>query len=228
MPRATPGHRERTEGVRGGREASIGESNETGRVEAFSDGVFAIAITLLILEVHVPKGLQGRSLTDAVLAEWPSYAAFLTSFFTIGIMWINHHRLFTMIGRVDTWLLVLNMLLLLGVTIVPFPTAFVADYLGHPGERLAVVLYAANGLNIALWFWGLWMYTASPRRRPRLLKIPPESAEVKAINSQYRFGPLFYVVAVGLAFIHAGLSIAYCGALALFFALPPRRVGGTG
>lgn len=197
--------------------------NETSRVEAFSDGVFAIAITLLILEVHVPRDLDGGSLTNALLAEWPSYAAFLISFFTIGIMWINHHRLFTLIARVDSWLLVLNMLLLLGVTIVPFPTAFVADYLGHPGERLAGVLYAANGLNIALSFWGLWMYTASPRRRPRLLKIPPESAEVKAIKAQYRFGPLFYVAAVGIAFLNAGLAMAYCGALALFFALPPRR-----
>jgi len=209
--------------------AGISDSqvNETGRVEAFSDGVFAIAITLLILEVHVPKGLEGRGLTDALLTEWPSYAAFLISFFTIGIMWINHHRLFTLIGRVDTWLLVLNMLLLLGVTIVPFPTAFVADYLGHPGERLAAILYAANGLNIALSFWGLWVYTASSRRRPRLLKIPPESAEVKAINAQYRFGPLFYVAAVGIAFLNAGLCMAYCGALALFFALPPRRPRGA-
>jgi uncharacterized membrane protein len=192
-------------------------------VEAFSDGVFAIAITLLILEVHVPKGLGSRGLTEALLAEWPSYSAFLISFLTIGIMWINHHRLFTLIERVDNWLLVLNMLVLLGVTIVPFPTAFVADYLGHPGQNLAAVLYAANGLNIALWFWALWMYTASPRRRPRLLKIPPESPEVKAINEQYRFGPLFYVAAVGLAFLSAGVSMAYCGLLALFFALPPRR-----
>ena len=192
-------------------------------MEAFSDGVFAIAITLLILEVHVPKGLEGRGLTDALLAEWPSYAAFLTSFLTIGIMWINHHRLFTMIGRVDSWLLALNLLLLLGVTIVPFPTAFVADYLGRPGERLAAVLYAANGLNIALAFWGLWRYTASSARRPRLLKIPAESSEVKGINTQYRFGPLFYVAAVGLAFLSAGLCMVYCGLLALFFALPPKN-----
>jgi uncharacterized membrane protein len=191
-------------------------------VEAFSDGVFAIAITLLILEVHVPKGLENRGLTDALLAEWPSYAAFLTSFLTIGIMWINHHRLFTLIRRVDNWLLVLNMLLLLGVTIVPFPTAFVADYLGHPGERLAAILYTANGLNIAFAFWGLWRYTASPRRRPRLLRMPPESDEVKAVNAQYRFGPLFYVAAVGLAFLNATLSMVFCGLLALFFALPPR------
>jgi hypothetical protein len=70
------------------------------------------------------------------------------------------------------------------------------------------------------------MYTASPRRRPLLLKAPPESAEVKAINAQYRFGPLFYVAAVGLAFLSAGLCMAYCGLLALFFALPPRTVGG--
>lgn len=143
-------------------------------------------------------------------------------------MWINHHRLFTLIRRVDSWLLVLNMLLLLGVTIVPFPTAFVADYLGHPGERLAAVLYCANGLNIALAFWGLWRYSSSPSRRPRLLRMPPESAEVRAIDAQYRFGPLFYVAAIGLALLNATLSMVYCGALALFFALPPRTAGSRG
>jgi uncharacterized membrane protein len=197
-------------------------SNETGRVEAFSDGVFAIAITLLILEIHVPKGLGGRGLADAVLGEWPSYAAFLTSFLTIGIMWINHHRLFTLIERANTGLLVLNLYLLMGVTIVPFPTAMVAEYLGEPGERLAAVLYAANGLNISLGFWGLWMYCASAARKPRLLNVPADSAEVKALKSRYRFGPLFYVVAVGLAFLNATVAMVYCGALALFFALPPR------
>ena len=79
-----------------------GHEKESGRVEAFSDGVFAIAITLLILEVKVPRGFSGKDLVPALLEQWPSYAAFLTSFATIGIMWLNHHRLFTLIRRVDT------------------------------------------------------------------------------------------------------------------------------
>jgi uncharacterized membrane protein len=199
-----------------------GHDKESGRVEAFSDGVFAIAITLLILEVKVPRGFSGRDLVPALFEQWPSYAAFLTSFATIGIMWLNHHRLFTLIRRVDTPLLMLNLLLLLGVTIVPFPTAFVAEYLGHPGETVAALVYAGNGVNIALAFWGLWLYSSSPKRASRLLKISTDSPEVRAIKAQYRFGPLFYVAAFGLAFLSATASMVFCAALALFFALPPR------
>jgi uncharacterized membrane protein len=199
-----------------------GGEKETGRVEAFSDGVFAIAITLLVLELKVPRGGDGETLAAALLSEWPSYVAFLTSFATIGIMWINHHRLFTLIRRVDHIMLVLNLLLLLGVTIVPFPTSLVAEHLGHAGGRLAALIYAGNGLIIALGFWGLWRYTSSPRRTPRLLRFLPDSPEARAINAQYRFGPLFYLAAFGLAFLSPWASIAFCAALAMFFALPPR------
>jgi uncharacterized membrane protein len=204
-------------------EAEHAGEKETGRVEAFSDGVFAIAITLLVLELKVPRGGEGETIGATLLSEWPAYVAFLTSFATIGIMWINHHRLFTLIRRVDHVMLVLNLLLLLGVTIVPFPTSLVAEHLGHAGGKIAALIYAGNGLNIALCFWGLWMYTASPKRIPRLLRLLPSSPEVQAINAQYRFGPLFYVAAVGLAFLSPWASIAFCAALAMFFAMPPRR-----
>src|SRR5437867_4098529 len=93
----------------------VRDEKETARVEAFSDGVFAIAITLLILEIKVPPE-AGTDLGRALLAEWPSFIAFVTSFATIGIMWLNHHRLFGLIGQVNHALLVLNGLLLLGVT----------------------------------------------------------------------------------------------------------------
>src|SRR5438105_7058119 len=96
---------------------------ETARVEAYSDGVCAIAITLLILEIKVPSPASG-DLTRQLLAQWPSYISFVMSFTFIGIMWINHHRLFTHIRRCDDLLLVLNPLLLLGVTSVPFPRLF--------------------------------------------------------------------------------------------------------
>src|SRR5438876_9124079 len=120
------------------------EEKETGRIEAFSDGVFAIALTLLILDIHVPHDLPaGTWLLDALWQQWPTYIAFIMGFSTIGIMWINHHRLFNLIKRSDHWLLVFNTMLLFGITIVPFPTSLVAQYFGHPGEQTAALVYSA-------------------------------------------------------------------------------------
>jgi TMEM175 potassium channel family protein len=104
---------------------------ETNRIEAFSDGMFAIAITLLILEIKVPASGAG-GLAKALGQQWPSYLAFLLSFFYIGVMWMNHHRMFTHIRRSNDTLLVLNLLLLLGVTTVPFPTAVLAPTWARP------------------------------------------------------------------------------------------------
>ena len=107
-------------------------STDTARIEAFSDGVFAIAITLLVLDLKVPRELhEGQTLTSALAHQWPAYVAFVTSFLTILVMWINHHRMFTLIGRADDRLLIFNGLLLLGITVVPFPTSLVAEYLGQ-------------------------------------------------------------------------------------------------
>jgi len=195
-------------------------------VEAFSDGVFAIAITLLILELKVPPLAGDATLGPRLARQWPSYVAFLTSFATIGIMWMNHHRLFTLIRRVDHGLLVTNGLVLLGATIVPFPTALVAAYLGHPGQNLAATVYSATFLFIALAYNILFRYASSERRRPRLLRGDPTEPDVVAIRAQYRFGPVFYAVAVVLSLKSAVSAIAVNLALALFFALPPR--GGAG
>jgi uncharacterized membrane protein len=100
-------------------------------------------------------------------------------------------------------LLMLNMLLLLGVTIVPFPTAFIAEYLGHDGEQLAALVHAGNGTFIAASFWGLWRDAASPARRPPLLRTAPESPDVRAINAKYWVGPVFFLAAVALVFLSA-------------------------
>jgi len=103
-------------------------ARETGRVEAFSDGVFAIAVTLLVLDLKVPKpgDLGGESLLSALARQWPAFLAYLTSFATILVMWVNHHKMFNHIRRTDDRFLFLNGLLLLFVTFVPFPTALVA------------------------------------------------------------------------------------------------------
>ena len=195
---------------------------ETQRIEAFSDGVFAIAITLLVLELKVPGVDEDAALGAMLVAQWPHYIALLTSFATIGIMWLNHHRLFRLIRRVDHTLLVLNALLLLGVTVVPFPTALIATHLGHPGGRVAAAVYSGTFVFVAIAFNALWRYASSPRRKPSLLGPPHDSPEVRAVHRQYAFGPLIYLAAflLGLGSPIAGVALDL--GLALFFAFPPR------
>lgn len=192
------------------------ETAETGRVEAFSDGVFAIAITLLGLELKVPA--PTASLGASLLAGWPSYVAFFTSFVTITIIWINHHRLFTHIVRVDHALLLLNSLLLMTVTLVPFGTQVLSDHLAHSDqERTAAMFY--SGIFVALTgaFNLLWRYAA---RRHRLLDRAADERTIRRINLQYGFGPALYVGSFALALLSPWLSVAADLLLVGFFALP--------
>src|SRR6476646_5690147 len=131
-------------------------SSETSRIEAFSDGVFAIAITLLILNVQVPAASTGH-LGAALTRQWPTYTAYLISFAFIGIMWVNHHRLFNHIRRSDNSLLFFNLLLLLGVTVVPFPTALLANRYFIPADRtVAAAVFNGTYFVIAIFFNVLW------------------------------------------------------------------------
>lgn len=192
---------------------------ETSRIEAFSDGVFGIAMTLLIIEVKVSSA-GNTELSLQLIRQWPSYVSFLISFAFIGIMWINHHRLFTHIARSDDGLLILNLLLLLGVIAVPFPTAVLATHLGQADQRAAVILYNATYVFIAVFFNLLWRYASSAKRH--LLAKDVDSASVRRISRQYAFGPMFYLICFGLSWVSAGASLALNFALACFFALPPH------
>jgi uncharacterized membrane protein len=191
---------------------------ETTRIEAFSDGMFAIAITLLILEIKVPSPDQGQ-LAKALLRQWPSYLAFFLSFAFIGIMWMNHHRMFTHIRRSDDTLLVLNLLLLLGVTSVPFPTAVLAAHLGTAGQRTAALLYNGVFVVIAIFFNVLWRYAVSRHLLDKSLE-----ASAAMISRQYAFGPFIYLVCFVLAWVDVRISLALNVALAMFFALPPSMM----
>jgi uncharacterized membrane protein len=193
-------------------------TGETSRIEAFSDGVFAIAITLLVLDLKVPRELDpGRTLASALGSMWPSYLAFVTSFATILIMWINHHRMFTLIGRADDRLLFYNGLLLLGVTVVPFPTALVAAYLRHEGQLTAAVVYNGTFVFIAICYKLLWRTAAV---NDRLLHAHASRPAVQRIFDAYRYGPLWYVIAFVLAFVSVTASLLVNLALAVFFARP--------
>jgi uncharacterized membrane protein len=192
-----------------------GTQNETARIEAFSDGVFAIAITLLILEIRVPPQTPDGTLRDALRGLWPSYVAFLASFMTIGVMWLNHHRLFSMINKKDDGLIVINLLLLLGM----------AEHLlgPHLDQQVAAIIYAGSFFAIAIVFNVMWRYAI---RR----KIVSEEVNAAGITRQYALGPIMYAVLVAIAFFSAEWCLAMSIVYALYFALPPslwRRGAAT-
>src|SRR6266566_5439802 len=198
------------------------DDKETGRLEAFSDGVFAVAITLLVLNIQppslsTPDLLEDGPLIDFLRKQWPMLLAFVTSFATIGIMWINHHRLFSHIKRSDNTLLLLNLLLLLVIVFIPFPTALVAQqYAVHPEMHVAALVYSGTNVILAICFNLLWRYGSYHNR---LLGKNADQRAVAAISQQYLFGPLLYLIAFGLAWINTPASIILNLFLALFFAL---------
>ncbi|MBV9689033.1 MAG: DUF1211 domain-containing protein [Ktedonobacteraceae bacterium] len=201
----------------------MNDVKETGRIEAFSDGVFAVAITLLVLAfLPPPPYLTDNALLQILLSRWPELLAFVTSFATIGIMWINHHRLFTVITRLDNALLGLNLLLLLLIVFVPFPTALVAQYVVYPTQHVAAILFSGVYLLLATVFNLLWHYAAYENR---LLSRKVNIETVRSITRQYRFGPLLYLITFTLAWIYTPASLVLNLLLAIFFALPcyPRR-----
>ena len=194
---------------------------ETGRIEAFSDGVFAVAITLLVLDLHVPALKDAPlGLLKALEGQWPALAAYMVSFLTILVMWLNHHRLFEQIRRKDHLLMIYNGLLLMLVTLIPFPTALVAAYIRTPDAKIAAVLYCGLNLLMALAFNLLWNHAA---RDGRLLAADHDMHRVHHITQQYRFGPILYAAAFALAFISVNACVGLIGLLAVFFALPEHE-----
>jgi uncharacterized membrane protein len=201
--------------------ASEKEEKETGRTEAFSDGVFAIAITLLVLELkvpHLPDGGTVSSLARALADQWPSYTSFVISFFTILIMWANHHAMFNMVRRIDVPFLYANGFLLLLVTFVPYPTSVLASYLETPAAPAAGAFYAGTYVLVGVAFNLLWA-TA----RSRHLLHPRVSEEtVRAWTRRNRLGPPLYLVATAASFIHVFLALGICAALAIFWLVSGR------
>ena len=194
---------------------------EKRRLEAFSDGVFAIAVTLLVLEIKVPvlADLPSGSLGLALLRQWPSYLAYLLSFSVILIMWVNHHVLVDLVREVDHAFFYLNGLLLMTITLLPFPTALLAQYAEDPRNgHLAASVYCGLCVFIALFFNAVWWYAAS---RGRLLH-EDVSAGGTGVTRRYMFGPLFYLVAVAVSFVSVPGALIICAALAVFFAWPYR------
>ncbi|MBV9132113.1 MAG: DUF1211 domain-containing protein [Chloroflexi bacterium] len=192
---------------------------ETGRVEAFSDGVFAIATTLLVLDLRVPTT---SPLLAGLLQEWPVFVAYIISFSFILIMWVNHHWMFQHIVRVDSTFMLLNGLLLLGITVVPFPTNLVATYVLTPDQTTATAIYSGWFFIIAIFFNLLWLYASG---RGRLLSEHDANAGLaEVITRRYRWGPPCYFLAFVLAFVWVPASLGLNVLLALYYVIPRERM----
>ena len=193
--------------------------SETGRLEAFSDGVFAVAITLLALNLGVPsiEKTHGHGVAQALLEQWPQYLAYVLSFVTILIMWVNHHTIFKLVKRTDHLFLLMNGFLLLIVTAIPFATNLLAEYIQEPDKKVAQLIYSGLSLLMAIAYNLMWRYAS---QGDRLLDAGADRRLVESVTKAYRFGPLVYAVAFLLAFVSAEVSLAMCILLAIFFALP--------
>jgi len=194
----------------------------TSRLEAFSDGVFAIAATLLVLDLHVQS--RPGQLASALAHEWPHYATFAVSFLTIGIIWVNHHGQFHRIATVDRPLQFLNLLLLMFVVLIPFPTELLASYL-HSGsdQHVAAAVYSGTLLAMGLCFAASWRYVSS---RGHLLTRAISKSELRALVLRNAIGQSVYAVALGLAFVSAPACLALCALAALYYTLPGRLPEG--
>lgn len=192
----------------------------TERIEVFSDGVIAIAITILTLEIKVPDhiAVERHGLLHLLIDLWPSYLSIITSFIAILVIWEKHHWMFTLIERTDRKFLYWNGLLLFFISFLPFPTALLAEYLLHPEAKVAASIYTGTVLAISLAFKGLWMHVTKDNNLLNLKATLVATAETKHLTRQNRYGPPLYFLAFLISFLSEGLSISLCLFLTLFFA----------
>jgi uncharacterized membrane protein len=193
--------------------AAVGKA----RLEAFSDGVFAIAITLLVLTIRTPDDF--RHLGEALRHQWPAYAAFLVSFAVIGIMWLNHHTVLSHFERVDRNLVYLNFVLLATIVFVPYPTGIFGEALQRgEGEHVAAVFYSlVMTLNAIAWA-ALWLY-GSTRRRLLASAFPEDQRRTASVL--FTIGTVIYAGTILIAFVNAYACLAVHGVLAVYYALDP-------
>jgi uncharacterized membrane protein len=208
--------------------ATVGPAGfSVARLEAFSDGVFAIAITLLVLDLNVPSpgSLHGQPLIDALAHQWPAYFAYLVSFLVIGIIWINHHAMCALARRADRPALFANLFLLLTVSVIPYPTRMVAAYLTarHSDASTAAALYSATMLTMGVAF--TLLFRAFTRDAANLHHpVPPQA--LRAASRRFGLGGLCYAATIGLAFLSPFATLAAHGLLAVYYCfdqLAPAR-----
>lgn len=190
---------------------------ETNRLETFSDGVFAIAITLLVLAIDVPGAEQ--PLGPALIEQLPHLVAYFVSFLTIGVMWVNHHQLFILIGRSNMTFALIHVVFLMFIAFVPYPTDVLAERLGSGVDEVAaVLLYGGTMVAIAVMYNVIWLYAAS--RDGHLLRSGIDEQVRQAGARGYQYGALVYAAITLLAFVNPLISLVGFALYAIYWALP--------
>jgi len=185
----------------------------------FSDGVFAIAITLLIIEIGVPVLGSDESLSEALWDLWPEIGAYALSFLTIGIYWANHNALFRLFLRTDHVFLILNVFFLMCIAFIPFPTAVLGEYLDNADERKAAVAFYTSGLLLpafswfCVWLYGNWHELVDERLDP---------AYVRLLTIQYVASVSLYLIALAVSLIEPYVALAITVGFTMLYMLPPR------
>jgi uncharacterized membrane protein len=201
------------------------QTTSSRRTEAFSDGVFAIAITLLVLDLVVPARQEAaeKGLAHALAQEWPAYFAYLVSFLIIGIIWVNHHTVFDKVRLVDRPVLFANLALLLVVSLIPFPTRLLAEYLTAGSDsHVAAAVYSATMLAMGLAYTGLWLALT---RDAKLLHEGVDPRASRLALRRFSVGNVFYLATIGLSFVNATATLAVHGALAIYYCFDQLPVG---
>ncbi|HUL04163.1 MAG TPA: TMEM175 family protein [Gemmatimonadales bacterium] len=197
----------------------------TARLEAFADGVFSIAATLLILNVDAQVGETSTDLGGRLLHIWPSYIAYVVSFVTIGIIWVNHNTVMTQVARCDRSFLFLTVVFLLCIAFIPFPTRLVAEHVRGEGARAAALVYGITLTTTAVTFQAIWLYASVGRR---LLRADANERLVRGITRSYLPGPFIYLGATLLSLVSPTASVVLYGAIALFYVVETSLFGGKG
>jgi len=186
----------------------------TARLETFADGVFAIAATLLIIDVTADA--HGDGLGAALTHAWPQYVAYAVSFVTIGVMWVNHHTCLELIAAADRRFLFINVGLLACIAFVPFPTHLIAEHLRDDGLRAAALAYGVTLTTTAVFFFAFWFYAAIGRR---LIKPDADERLIRGISRSYLPGTPIYGTATLVAFVSPAASVALFAAITVFYVI---------
>lgn len=197
---------------------------ETARIEAFSDGVFSIAVTLLVLELHIPElehGATSGQLLEELKLQWPGYIAFIISFFSIFIIWINHHKIFKQIYKRNTGLMFANGIILFLVSLVSYPSALLARFYLGDSKQLSVTIYTGLFVLINLAFNFLWEQAS---RDKALLRPGISESAIKELRNNYLYGFPTYLAAFILSFFYPDLALAICVLLWVFWAISSKKI----
>ena len=195
----------------------------TQRLEAFSDGVFAIAITLLILEIKIPdhQTLQNQTLFNYLWNLWPKYFAYVFSFIIIGIYWANHHYIFKLYKRTNHTFNIMNVIFLMTIAFLPFPTAIFGEYINEPEQRQTAVTFYALGIYLPALVWLImWLYGSYEKR---LIDQRLTDDFIQYLTRQFWISNIIYIAAIIVSFFNPVASLLLNVILTLLYLLPPKK-----